>query len=651
MGQSYLQSLFSMLKAGTVKLDEVSEGLSNLPTQYNQQVENLLNSSDRHDQILGLELATRVTDPSIFIPQIEGLLFGKDEAVRVALVKFLSYVSNPIINSYLTKQLNSENYLLQLISLESLIANKYGLKSNQLRQLLRKSFMKTIDKLVEAQERSKKKEQIDSILLANNQLKALICLAISQSESNDNELNKACNLIWHSEIDTGTKLSVIRTIKRTGDRNFIPLVKQFITDKNTTTNIKREGLDTLANLANSQDNDLAKIAVNEITNSDPLVRAAAFKLLGVIRDPNLLEKVALGLENNNLAVRLWSATALANYGEKCLKIAEKYLYSPRLEVVEAAIAVLAKVQTRKAIKIINNYLKPDYELVSKTLIWLKEIPAYQYPWNLIKIILEDSQQKLFHRVLYVISRLDHQASLNNIQHILQTKDIRLRANAIETLSSFKYRDFILPILPLLEHTESSEKLISENPTFNKESFLEYVSNTHQTWLNIAAILVLFNQNKKIPDHLINNSDSVVTKVATYFNNPVIDTKTDFFLHRIFFLKKVTLLEKLFLDELLLVNNFLEESKFLAGTTICNSNTFLNDLLIIYRGNTIIYQENQTQEVYPGQYFGEMALFDYAPLSVTMIAKTNCTILTLSREKFNQLLELCPRLLLCYSHSC
>ncbi len=653
MGKSYLQSLFTMLKARSVKLDEVSEGLSNLPASYNKQVEDLLTSSDRHDQILGLELATLVSNSSIFIPQIEGLLFGKDELVRTALIKFLSHVSNPTINFYLTKQLNSENNLLQLISLEALIANKYALKSEQLRHLLRQTFIRTLDKIIDSKERPKKVNQIDSILLANNQLKALICLAISQSESNDSELNQACNLIWHSEIDSTTKLSVIRTIKRTGDRNLIPLVKQFITDNQSSTNVKIEGLDTLANLAIPKDNDLANIAIEEITNSDPLVRAAAFKLLGVIRDPNLLENVALGLENNNLAVRLWAASALANYGEKCLIIAEKYLYSSRMEVVEAAIAVIAKVRTRRAVKILENYLEPDYQLVNKTLYWLKQISADQYPWNLIKIILEDYQQKLVNRVLYVISRLDHKASFPNIQQLLQTQDIRLRANAIETLSSFKYRDFILPILPLLENnnTQLRENFTSDNLIFNSEKFLEDIINTSQSWLKVAAIFVLVQENKNIPLSLINNSDSLVKEVANYFTNSLIDSKKDVFISRIFFLKTIYLLEKLCLDELLLVNKFLEESQFLAGKTICNCDHLVNDLFIIYQGNAVIYQENQIKDLHTSQYFGEIALFDYAPLSVTIIAKTNCTILTLSRENFNHLLELCPRLLLCYSQSC
>jgi CRP-like cAMP-binding protein len=103
-----------------------------------------------------------------------------------------------------------------------------------------------------------------------------------------------------------------------------------------------------------------------------------------------------------------------------------------------------------------------------------------------------------------------------------------------------------------------------------------------------------------------------------------------------------------LDELLLVNNALEEIRFKTDQPICDADSLVNDLFIIQRGNVIVENENQKIELHSKDYFGEMALFDYAPLSVTMVAKTNCTILKLSREKFNNLLEVCPRLLLCYS---
>ncbi len=648
MGKSYLQSLVNMLRSGSVKLEEVSEGLSYLPDEYNREIEELLTSEDRHDQILGLELASRVSNPSIFITQIDKLLFAEDETVRTVLVQFLSQVSHPVFYSYLTYYLDSDNYSLQLISLEALISRKHCLQDAKLRQLLRKTFFKGIKKIVQAKIRAYKEEEIQNLVLLNNKIKALICLAVSQFDSNDLELMNACDRIWHSGINQETKLLVIRTIQRTKDRNLIPLVQQLLTENNSSNEVKREGLHTLAYLANSEDLDLANIALTEIANKDPLVSASAFKLLGAIRSPHFLSNVALGLENNNLTVRLCAITALANYGEQCLTIAEKYLNSSHIEVVEAAIAVIAKVKTRRAIKILYNYLKPDYQLVTKTTNWLKEIPAYQYPWQLVKIIIEDFQEKLLHRVLYVISRLNHQESLPNIQQILRTEDIRLKANAVETLSSFKYRDFILPILPLLENNKDTQLLKSNHINFNSEKFLEEINNISQRWLNIAGILVLAHQNKTITLNFTNNSDLIVKKVATYFDQPIVNLKDNFFLHRIFFLKKIHLFEKLFLDELFSVNEIIQEQQFVAGSIICNSDNLINDLYIIYRGNALIFEDSQVKELQPGQYFGEIALFDYIPLTVKIMAQTNCSILIISRNDFNVLVEVCPRLLLCYS---
>ena len=89
MGKSYLQSLLTMLRSGSVKWDDVSQGLNYLPIKYSPQVHQLLTSSDRHDQILGLELAALLEESNQFLPVVEGLVKSPDLSVRRGIVKFL----------------------------------------------------------------------------------------------------------------------------------------------------------------------------------------------------------------------------------------------------------------------------------------------------------------------------------------------------------------------------------------------------------------------------------------------------------------------------------------------------------------------------------------------------------------------------------
>ncbi|NES82205.1 MAG: cyclic nucleotide-binding domain-containing protein [Moorea sp. SIO2B7] len=622
MGKSYLKSLLSMLRSGSVKLDDVSEGLNHLPTEYSPQINQLLTSGNRYDQILGLELASRSDPPSQFLPQVEELLQGKDTAVRRGIIKFCSASNHSEINLYLRRQLAFKDESKQLIALEALIASKNYLSDRELNSLFQ-SF--------------------------NTEIQALACIAAEEAGSNDAEILTFCEKVWESQLDSSTREVVIRGIRSTKNRNLIPLLQNMLTD--ATLDVKREGLDALAFLANSGDLHLADLAAKELTNPDPLVRAAAFKLMGVVHNPRLLLDVAIGLENPNLAVRLWAAAALANYGEKSLPVAKIYLTSPRLEVVEAAIAAIAKVKTRSAADILYNHLKPDYQLVSQTLEWIQEIPKNKPHWKILEIVLRDYHQRLVHRVLYVLSSLDHEGTLKDVRQILHTTNPRLRANAIETLASFKHRRFVIPILPLLEDSDGGNGNFYTTKVLTEEVLREEIMEASDRWIRLGALFVLSHYPTPIPERLLKDLDPLVQRVAQslFTGQQENFPEDDWFLNQIFFLKTTFLLKNLFLDELLLINPVLQEKYFRAGEKICSLEKGVRELYLVSEGTILLSSaKNPIAELEKGDSFGEMTLFDDSHLEVAVVAKTDCSVITLSRKQFEVLINTCPRLLLCFS---
>ena len=643
MGKSYLQSLLSMLRSGSVKLDDVSEGLNRLPSEYLLQVQDLLKSEDIHEQILGLELAYRVENPQKILRQIKPLMFTEDERVHQALVKFLSHIDQPDIKYYLLSQLDSENQLLQLISLEALVSSKQPLKDTEIRRLLRTTFLRLIKGISQSKRDISQNKKIHSLLLISKRIKVLTCLVAQQNSTQDPEIQGACALILDSEMDQKTKLLLIRNIHNSSNREFIPLVKDLVLDGDSA--IKREGLDTLASLGSPQDRDLATLGAQEINNSDPLVRAAAFKLLGVVRSPYLLHDVAQGLENPNLAVRLWAASALANYGNKSLSIAKTYLSSPRLEVIEAAIAAIAKVRTFKAINLLYQHLQPDYQALSHTRQILAELPEQDYRL-FVKVILEDYHERIVHRVLYVLSLLDHEGTFSEVRQILQTKDPRLRANAVETLASFKYRRFVLPVLPLLEN----KSVITKKANFDFETCSLNLLKSNDYWLRISAILCLYGENQHFLLTSLKDSHLLVQTITSQLINSEGNLETNFYLKRLFFLKNIPFLANLFLDEILIIDRHLKQHCFLPGEIICTADNLVDNLYLIYQGRVKLYEDSQVSKLSAGDYFGEMALFEYFPLYLNAIAETESSIFILSREGFASLVEICPRFLLCFSQA-
>ncbi len=125
--KSYLQSLLSMLRSGSVNLDDCDSGLTFLPVAYNQEVAQLLASKERDNRILGLELAARLQNPKVMFPEILALLPEADYEVRGALIKLI--VSNraretllPQLQQEIENLLAGDNPREQAIALEVAIA-------------------------------------------------------------------------------------------------------------------------------------------------------------------------------------------------------------------------------------------------------------------------------------------------------------------------------------------------------------------------------------------------------------------------------------------------------------------------------------------------------------------------------------------------
>ena len=645
-GQSYLQSLLALLRSGSVNLEDVSEGLTHLPSMSVLQIRQLLGSENRNDRILGLKLAARLENPTPILSEIQDLLPNADLAIARATVKFLSNVSHPGITRYLGSLLASENSQLQLMALEALIASKQSLTNAELRRLLRGALVRAISALVEARRKSQGDASIRSSLRTTSEIQALACVAARVANSKDPEIQVACDRIWQSEMDNPTRLAVIRAIRSSGNRKLIPLVRDVLTQASP--EVKREALDALANLARLGDLELAELAAKELAHPDPLVRATAFSLLGVVRPPSVLIQVATGLEHTNLAVRLQAAAALAKYGEKSLPMAQVYLDSPRSEVVEAAIASIGKVGTRRAEEMLFNHLKSDYRLVGRTMRWLQVFPWNEPGWKALFVGIEDYQARLIHRVLYILSSLDREGTLSDVRQILHSRDPRVRANAVEALASGRHRRFVLPVVPLLEGLLTPGQNHSVKSKV-KSANLQEALESGDRWISIGALIAAENQflgESLLSPQLSSRPDPLVQDCADYLAAPLPERDENFFIERVLFLKSISLLSHLFLDELLIVNRALTLEAFPAGETIGEEGRNLDKFSIVYRGS--VAQSSNMSKLVPGQSFGEMALFKDYPLPDRLWAETDCVLLTLSRKKFEGAIDSCPRLLTCIS---
>ncbi len=629
MGRSYVRSLLQMLRTGTVQWEEVGAGMGRLPKQYSGEIDDLLTSGDRSCQILGLALATRLHNPQDCFQKVEPLLATTDSGLRRNLIRFLSQNPHPTVNPYLYRHLESDNGAVRSLILEALLARRCLLNEAQLTPLLADP---------------------------DTTVQALTCVAVTAQ--GNTHLAPQCQRIWQLPLSDQERLTVIGAIRLTRNPRLIPIVQELLAEGSV--EVVRAGLETLARLARPGETALVALVEQELTTFDPLVRAIALQLVGVLQHPRLLLDVAVGLEHESLAVRLWAAQALGNYGNKSLRVAKVYLASRRFEVVEAAIAAIGRINSRQASDTLYDFLRPDYQRAVQIQQWLLQLPDDQPIWRVVQVILADAQERIIARVFAVLRAVDREGLLHRLEKALYDRDgyavadRRRRANAIETLAAGPLRRFIVPIMTLLETEDRLSPAPNANLLTKRGPLIQALLASDDRWLRVAGIFVQSQQQQPLPAALVDDLNPLVQRLAIALRDGQQTTlpDEDWFLKQLLFLKTQSWLKSLSLDELETINWAFNQRDFRAGEVICaptegqqsETDPRHQQLYLIYDGDVLLASHGVILTV--GEGFGVMHLWEDAAVQFKAVAHTECSLLCLSRARFNRLVDRCPRLLGC-----
>ncbi len=623
-GKFYAQGLEELIRNDGIELDEFKGYQAQLPSQSKDVVRELLTHNDLYTQIKGLELATRLDNPSQFFPEIEELLDKDNLDIQGSIVKLFS--SNPEKEALekFEKWLETDNLKFKITALLVLIANEYQFSE----------------------------EQLFSLINYNNEIIAIVAaLAITTMDLENPHLETLAQKIWESELEENTAKAIAMITTISGNLDLIPKIIKLI--PKSTNQAKKELLNALASLANRGNLEIAEVAVSELKNEDSEVRAAVFNILSITQCKGMLQYVGFGLGDADSNVRQEAAKVLAAYGKEGLSLAKDSLSSSKPEVVQTAILAIGKVRTKEASDILYEYLVPDFQLLIRTKKWQQQIPSNNPVWEVLAIAIEDFHQRLIEKVLYILSCLGYSQTVNKVKRILAT-DSTNRDNAVEVLVSIASSRFVSPLMPILENPISQiplKKSFRYNSTWLRTKgykILLEAFNTNDRWLRTGALIALAS----IPSSLLQDSDPFVRKVAheifpTANSRSLQKTKT---MNRILLLKKIALFKTLSLDELFLIDKALVQEAFLAKETIYTENSWSSYLYIIASGKvqlmkTIDQKPRKIRELSVGDYFGEVALFDDAPHWDEAIAISDCTLLKLDKNRFINLITQRPHIIL------
>ncbi|MBX2862279.1 MAG: cyclic nucleotide-binding domain-containing protein, partial [Leptolyngbyaceae cyanobacterium MAG.088] len=646
MGRFYAAGLEDLIRTDAIDLDQLASRQAVLPLKTTIQA--LLQSKDRYDQIKGLELATRFGAPGDFLDDVLTLLPQADRQVRSAVVTLFSDGFEDVGEG------TRETGVTEDAALWSAWQAQLGLEQPLTCQL-------TALEILMVQQQPIAGELLDAFNQHQDpSLRSLAMVARLQGTALTH--GALFTDIDQSILEAGLAKAVMRVVARSSDKTLLELLTARILPEGSA-ETKQLGFETLANLRETmpdgmQDQALS-LAQQHFTHERPGVRIAALNLWQQCHE-NLMP-LATALGDGHPRVREQAATWLAVKGG--LSEAKELLSVSDRQTVNGAIAAIGKIRTRQASDILYAHLADDFQQLGHTRQWQTQIPQGDANWQPLAVAIEDYHQRLIQKVLYVLASLGHSRTVNTVNQILVAIDRRDRSNAVEVLASLSHRRFVLPLLPLLEQEVDGVVSVQANqPALNwlrnkgYKILLEAIESKDR-WLRAGALIAL----AKIPRASLNDVDPVVQTVArdlfptapllqdvyTALQEPSIP---DTLMNRLLILKDVALFQNLSLDELLLIDEAIVPQQFMANATIFEEGSWGAHLYIIASGTvqivkTVDDEQREIKQLVAGNYFGEIALFDDAPRWNGAIAKDDCMLLKLEKQRFISLTTQRPHILL------
>ena len=614
MGRFYASGLEAMIRSNSINLDEFDSYAIPLAPQSSDAIRELLTDADRYTQLKGVELAARMNQPEEFLADVEALIPAADTQLYGAAIAL--FMDCPDLLEYFQERLLHPN--LQAFALEILLINQY--RPSQ--------------------------PHIDT-WLQDSQLELRVLGAIAQTI-----VDPTATVTW-AELDSTTARIVTRVVAYSHNPTLTALIPQVVLNQ-ANADVVRAGLEALLPLTQRDDEAVAAIAQTKVDHPDPLVRMAAFDLLKVTVCAEHLAVVGDSLGDPDPRVRQRVASTLAAYGRPGLAIAQAKLQDTQPDVVNTVITAIGLVRTKSASNLLFEYLTPSYKQLTRTRQWQQQIPTDDPRWQPLRVAIADYHHRLIQKVLYVLSALGHAQTVNTVNRLLTIQDQSELENALEVLASLNHRRFVMPLMPLLEAQNSAEltaSRIQATPQWLRTKgyhMLLEALEANDRWLKTGALIALAT----IPSALANDPDPFVKQIASQIFG-VIDPSTlltNNAMNRLLLLKKVALFKNLSLDELLLIDQSLEQTQALTGETIFAEGDWGTHLYIIADGTVQLLKDTDSvprelKQLQPGQYFGEVALFDDAPRWDGAIAITDCTLLKLSKNRFLSLVTQRPHIIL------
>lgn len=243
-------------------------------------------------------------------------------------------------------------------------------------------------------------------------------------------------------------------------------------------------------------------------------------------------------------------------------------------------------------------------------------------------------QQALHATLQALSALGYHRTQRSLRLLMQVGGTQGYALALEALASVRHRAFVVELLPLLQHPTT--RLHAATPA----AVLATLQGSPIPWVAATAAFAA-GQVASVGPAL----------QSSQFATPAVAAAMEMLMEhgaRMELIATAPLFSSLALEDVQAVAAAMGSATYLPNEAVITAGDAGEKMFVIASGAVAVFVEGRSaaiEQLGPGDAFGEMALFDDAARSATVVATATTEVLTLSRDRFTTLGLQRPQVLL------
>lgn len=397
--------------------------------------------------------------------------------------------------------------------------------------------------------------------------------------------------------------------------------------------VRATALDTVTRLSDVLSLGTERLE-RDLAHPDYRVRRAAVRALGGRPDEANAVLLADALDDVNREVRAAAAAGLAGMGEVGVRAARSSVQSIRRWTADAALLAVAEGRGESSRGILEHAFRDRVREAWESLAALQLVPSEgDVSSRFLHTALHNAHDRSTLLAFRALELLEDPVVVRSVRRALGYPSLRARADALEVLSNLGERQPAHQLALLLEDGPVDDKLHAVGSTLAVPTRLDDVvdraRHSPDRWLKLAA-------DRHLSDHS-SSQDEAPDEVRT--------------MESLLALRRVPLLAHLTLEQLEAIGRFMTEASYVAGEVVVREGEPGNELYVMLEGEAQALKNHGTADeielttMSPTGvgYFGEIAIFDSAPRSATVVITRDARLLILDGERFMDLILQSPEI--------